>query len=66
MKISLKAARINAQMKQIDAAKQIGVSRAALISWENGKTSPKIENVIKLCQLYGVSTEDIFLPNKFA
>lgn len=66
MKISLKAARINAQMKQVDAAKQIGVSRAALISWETGKTSPKIENVIKLCQLYGVSTEDIFLPSKFA
>ena len=61
MKISLKAARVNAEMTQLEAANAIGVSRDAMLAWENGKTSPKIERVVQLCHLYNISPDNIFL-----
>ncbi len=36
-----------------------GFSRPTLIRWENGKTSPKLDNLLQLCKLYGVPIECI-------
>lgn len=57
MKISLKAARVNAEMTQLEAANAIGVSRNTISAWENGKTSPKIDQVVQLCHLYNISLD---------
>ena len=64
MAITLKAARINKQMKQAEAAHALGVSIDTLSNWENGKTFPDVPQIIKIEQLYGVLYGDlIFCPN---
>lgn len=63
-KISLKAARVNANLTQRAAASFINVERETISSWERGKSEPKITQAIALCSLYGVSIDNvIFLPS---
>jgi len=64
MQISLKAARVNAHLLQREAAEKIGVNTSTLVSWENGKTAPKAPLLKKLCEIYGVSINEIFLKEK--
>lgn len=63
-KISLKAARVNVDLSQKEAAKCLNVSNKTLHSWETGETSPSAKHVDALCALYKMSYDDInFLPN---
>lgn len=59
MEITLKAARVNAGLTQQQAVDASGISRSTLHRWENGKGSPKFNDLIKLCNLYGVPVECI-------
>ncbi len=63
MKITLKAMRVNAELTQAEAAKKVGVSKVTINSWENNKTYPNVVQLKKLCELYGCSVDDIFLPS---
>lgn len=58
--IALKARRLIAGLTQVEAAKAAGVSRAALSRWEQGKSSPSAEMLIKLAALYKCSPGDFF------
>ena len=40
-----------------DAAERLGVSSAALSTWESGKKSPTLDNLIGMAELYGVTTD---------
>ncbi len=63
MAFTLKAARINNQMKQKDAARALGVSIDTLSNWENGKTFPDVPHIQRIEELYGVPYRDlIFCP----
>ena len=63
LKISLKAARINAGLSQKEAAKALGVSNKTLHRWENGDSFPKAHHIDAICDLYKVSYNDIkFIP----
>lgn len=64
MKISLKAARINAELTQKEAADLMGIDKKTLSNWETSKTSPDVFQMLKLCSIYGVSMDDIFLKPK--
>lgn len=64
MQISLKAARVNANLTQKQAAQGIGVDASTIVSWESGKTSPKAVFLEALCRLYGVTVDNIFLCEK--
>jgi len=64
--ITLKAARVNANLSQKDAAKELGVAPSTLRNWEAGKTFPRQDQIIALCQLYGVAFDNIFFGNKLA
>lgn len=64
MQISLKAARVNAELKQKDVAKAIHVDVATIIKWESGKTVPRADQLQALCKLYGISIDFIFLKEK--
>ncbi len=64
MQISLKAARVNANMTQKVAAQKIGVGQSTLISWECGKTAPKAPQLVALCKIYNVAIDEIFLSEK--
>lgn len=63
LKITLKAARVNAGYTIKEAAKQLEISPSTLISWEHnpGKVSAYRQN--KISEAYKISTDNIiFLP----
>jgi transcriptional regulator with XRE-family HTH domain len=53
-KISLAAARINANLTQKQAAEALNVSLSTYKNWENGITYPKQPAIEKICELYGM------------
>ncbi len=61
-KITLRAARINRGLLQTDVAKRLKVSARTVGNWETGRSYPKATDLIELCQMYGVSLDDIILP----
>lgn len=64
LKISLEAARVNAGYSQKEAAEKLGVSNKTLCSWEKGKSFPPADKIDAICNLYGLSYDNInFLPN---
>jgi DNA-binding XRE family transcriptional regulator len=62
LQISLAAARVNADMTQEEVAKRMGLTRATIIAWESGKKILKIWELDALCNIYGISRDNIFLP----
>lgn len=59
LRITLKAARVNAGLAQKEAAKKLKISNKTLASWENGASCPKANQVEQLCELYGVSYNEV-------
>ena len=53
-KITIAAARINARKTQKEIAETLHVGRQTVWNWENGKTSPTVEQAIDFCQLCGI------------
>ena len=62
MKISLKAARVNANLTQEEVAKLLRKNKQTIVNWENGKTVIDVRNFTALCQLYKIDKDCIFLP----
>lgn len=62
LKISLKAARVNANLSQDEVASAMNKSKTTINNWENGKTEIDLGNLKTLCSLYNVTIDDIFLP----
>ena len=52
-----KEARKMNKLTAAEAASRLGVSQAALSSWESGNKSPTVENLIGMAELYGVTTD---------
>lgn len=59
LKISLKAARVNAGLTLNEVAKMSNVSVSALSSWENGETEPKFSQVLRLIEIYNIPIDNI-------
>lgn len=59
MKLSMKAARVNANLTQQKVADAMGVSIATVNLWENGKMTPKPQQFRDYCRIVGVETADI-------
>jgi transcriptional regulator with XRE-family HTH domain len=59
--VSLKAARVNAGLRQEEAATAANVSKSTIISWEQGKTYPRSDQLKALCSLYKVPMDVISL-----
>lgn len=59
----IKQARVKKNLKQDEAAKQIGVTVQTYSKWENGKTEPKASQVGKLAELLGLSEREICQGN---
>lgn len=64
MKVSLKAARVNANLRQRQAAEALGVSidRIKYLETSEGSANINYETLLKMCALYGCTPDDIFLP----
>lgn len=64
MAMTLKAARINRNIPQKDAADAFGITVDTLRSWENGKTFPNVPQIQKIEELYGVPYSDLIFCQK--
>jgi DNA-binding XRE family transcriptional regulator len=63
MKLTLKAARVNAGMTQEEVAKELKKSKNTIVNYENGKSTPDMKTGKALAALYGLSIDDLnFLP----
>lgn len=62
LRISLTAARVNANLTQLELAELLGVHRTTVHNWENGKTSPDSSQLRKIGELSHIPTDYIFLP----
>lgn len=60
----LKDLRKNAGYSQEQLAEMLEISRQAVSKWESAQGYPDIENVIRLSQIYHVSTDYILLGSK--
>lgn len=64
LRISLAAARVNANLTQSEVAKALNVSNRTIIDWEKGRTEPKISEAYKLSSLYNVCIDNIFFGSE--
>lgn len=59
MQITMKAARVNAGLRQTDAAQALEISRSTLQNYENYITTPDIEMAKRMAKLYGLPVDSI-------
>ena len=59
MAMSIKAARVNAGLSQVQVAEKLGVTQRTVSFWENGKSLPNARHIKDICELYGVHYDDI-------
>lgn len=59
MAITLKAARVNAGLTQMDVVNALGISKSTIANYELYRTKPSIETAQKLADLYKMSVDDI-------
>lgn len=60
-KVSLAAARVNAELTQSQVAEEMHVSKQTIVNWERGKIIPKPAQFEMLCRIYSVPKDFIFL-----
>ncbi len=59
MQINLKAARINKNLTQEEAAKQLGISKYTLSNYERGKSFPDVSVIKTIEKVYEVEYDNI-------
>ena len=64
MKVSLKAARVNAELKQSEVAEKMGINvdRVKYLETKEGSARITYETLLALCSLYGCTPDDISAP----
>lgn len=64
LKISLAAARVNANLTQEDTARTMHVSKRTVVNWEKGRVTPTLATVQALANLYGIPIDNIGVSKK--
>ena len=59
MRLTLKAARVNVKLTQMEAAEKLNVSLKTLQNWEAGTTLPRVDRLPVICSLYKCTIEDL-------
>lgn len=62
IKISMAAARVNAELTQKELASVCDVSESTVVNWEKGKTPPKLKHLPLLEKAYGMSLDYVRIP----
>lgn len=55
----LKARRNELNLTQDQVAESLGITRQTMSNWENGRSYPDIERVIRLSELYALSLDEL-------
>lgn len=66
LRITLKAARVNAGLSQREAAARLGVCRETLGNYEAGITVPDWNVVRRMERVYGLPADNIFFDSNYA
>jgi DNA-binding XRE family transcriptional regulator len=64
IRISLKAARVNAGMTMESVCEVLNISKTTIFNWENGNTIPDADMALKLSKLYKMPLENIYFCRK--
>ena len=62
MKITLKAARVNAGYTQQEVARQLDLTPRTLINYEKGASFPRYDMLLKLAFMYRIEIDNIEMP----
>lgn len=62
LKISLKAARVNAKMTAKNVGEKVGKTEKTVLNWENGITPIPAEYFNRLCKIYEISNDYVQVP----
>ena len=54
-----KQLRIDNNLTQNQLAEKLGIKQTNISNWENDKTRPEYENLIKLAKIFDVTTDEI-------
>ena len=54
-----KQLRIDNNLTQKQLAEKLGIKQTNISNWENDKTRPEYENLIKLAKIFDVTTDEI-------
>lgn len=63
-RISLKSARVNANLTQKELAEILGVTQITVNNWENGRSEPTLSQLRKISELSGIPMDFIYVPEK--
>lgn len=55
----LKERRNELQLKQDYVAEELGITRQTMSNWENGRSYPDIERIIRLSEIYDLSLDEL-------
>lgn len=55
----LKARRNELELTQDYVAVELGITRQTMSNWENGRSYPDIERIIRLSEIYGLSLDEL-------
>ena len=58
--LKLKEYREKAKLSQRDVAKKLGITQQGYFGWEKGLTTPNPEQIIKLCEIFKCTPNDLF------
>ena len=59
MKFTLKAIRVNFDLSRAEMAEKLGVCKATIANWEQGKTEPTLAYLRKISTIFNISIDDI-------
>lgn len=65
IEISLKAARVNAGLSAVNVAELVGVHHQTIHKYEKDSSNIPFSLLDKLCNIYQIPSENIFLGNKY-
>lgn len=63
-KIKLNAARVNAGLTQTEVARKLNRNKQTIVNWEKGFTQIKVNDLLALSELYGISIEYLEIPKR--
>lgn len=59
----MKEIRLQRGLRQIDVAKDTGLSKAAISLFENGKSTPSMNSAYKIAKALGTTIDELFFLN---